>query len=53
MNEQKVLEKAKAYRLAHQMWRLSLEGSDHEKTRTLFKELEDRENELLEAVIEE
>lgn len=53
MNERKVIEKARAYRLAHQMWKLSFEGTDHEKTRTLFKELEDRENELLEAITEE
>lgn len=53
MNDQKVLEKARAYRLAQQAWKLSLEGADHEKSAALFRELRERENELLGAAIEE
>ena len=53
MNERKVIEKARAYRLAHQMWELSLDGNDHEKTIRLYNELRDRERELLEAITEE
>lgn len=53
MNERKVVEGARSYRLAHQMWELSLDGNDHEKTLRLYNELKDRERELLESITEE
>lgn len=53
MDEQKVLEKARAYCIAYQRWVISyVEGYNYEQRKKFFKEVKDKERELLETITE-
>lgn len=52
MNEELVLEKAREVRTARHKWEKAVASGSLDEVSTLFKELENKEHELLEAIAE-